>query len=133
MEQTQFKFKAFVRGYMVNVVSIDFVNQYITWDDNQYDRCIPPNKCYEMESFDEIKLMQYTGLKDKAGVDIYEGDVLRFNPKDERFGDGYWQKYVVEIPKFFYTLEYLNDIDNTKDLEVIGNVFENNILTEKLK
>lgn len=56
-----FKFRAWVRNeLMVNVVSIDFNNEYITWDDNQYDRCVPQNKCYEIETFDDIVLMQFT-------------------------------------------------------------------------
>ena len=49
-----FKLRAWVRNQlMVNVVSIDFNNEFITWDDNQYDRCVPPNKCYEIETFDD--------------------------------------------------------------------------------
>ena len=71
-------FRAWVRNeLMVNVVSIDFNNEFITWDDNQYDRCVPPNKCYEIETFDDIVLMQFTNFKDKKGIDIYENNYHR--------------------------------------------------------
>ena len=106
---------------MVNVVSIDFNNEFITWDDNQYDRCVPPNKCYEIETFDDIVLMQFTNFKDKKGIDIYEGDKIKYkNLKGYLtivFENGAFGYYGISC--FITLLE-----TNAEHIEVIGNVFQ---------
>ena len=117
-----FKLRAWVRNeLMVNVVSIDFNNEFITWDDNQYDRCVPPNKCYEIETFDDIVLMQFTNFKDKKGIDIYEGDKIKYkNFKGYStivFENGAFGYYGISC---FITL-----LETNRDyIEVIGNVFQ---------
>lgn len=77
---------------------------------------------FERYTFDEVELMQFTGLKDKNDIEIYEGDILNHN------GDLWVVRYSEEDGMFI--LYYDNIIENfsnmnSKWLEVIGNIYEN--------
>lgn len=96
----------------------------------------------EMWKFGEIlekfPVMQYTGLKDKNGKEIYEGDILlgRFildEVEDHIFlslteDEKETQSIVFVVDDIFYP--YTNQIP--EDLEVIGNIYENPELLSNL-
>jgi uncharacterized phage protein (TIGR01671 family) len=87
---------------------------------------------------DEGSIMQYIGLKDKNGKDVYEGDIVLdwFGTKREVvFGKiGYDSKWNGLTGFYFKSDDYdfleLQYHNNPLDLEVIGNIYEN---TELLK
>lgn len=86
-------------------------------------------------AYEEFKLMQSTGLKDKNGKEIFEGDIVRFTLTDGfsyvTLEDGI---ITYELCAFYVVnglAEYLISDINTNKIEVIGNIYENPELLEE--
>ena len=80
----------------------------------------------DLESCDNWKVMQYTGLNDKNGKEIYEGDIVKSNDnhlfvinfKYGSFGANW-------IKDNFVWYSFATNFFIEKKFEVVGNIYEN--------
>ena len=86
------------------------------------------------EERENIELVQYTGLKDKNGKEIYEGDIIKdienwigiveWNKKDCFFNINY------PIQKETMMFDDAFDSNPERNAEIIGNIYDNPELME---
>jgi uncharacterized phage protein (TIGR01671 family) len=103
-----------------------------------------PERGHVVQEMAHLQLMQYTGLHDRNGVEIYEGDILHYvAPPEHDDGSGGIETYEVVWKDFGFTARWLQArweraqwIENAlhgaaEDMEVIGNVYEHPELLER--
>jgi hypothetical protein len=130
----EIKFRAWLKEdkKMVNIETIDFTDKSIQYlEKNEFINAYLLRRV----SFDDVELMQYTGLNDKNGKEIYEGDILFFRDENTKYVV-VWQDAAfiiksVEIRKYSEKMCWLDDTEIC--CEIVGNVYENKNLLEENK
>ena len=113
---------------MLSIIVIDLNYQYIIYNDdgNLF------KDDYKIAEFKDIELLQFTGVKDKAGQEVYEADVIKFNDGiDDIYGlISYDDEDAVYCVSYENVTEHLSNMAG--DFEIVGNIFENPNLHEQL-
>ncbi len=95
------------------------------------------NSCLDFSSFKSpsqihryypIDDLQYTGIKDITGKEVYEGDIITYESKGLGF-KGYivsngWEFYYKPIGKFSKDYDHMS-YPPGQNIKIIGNIYEN--------
>ena len=121
------KFRAYDSGSLCRMYQTDevmVVNGDIWIHDEDFD-------AGEWIVNNDLNLMQSTGLKDLNGVEIFEGDIVRFfDSLYTVFYDIKEGSYRLKPHDDRWVVDYMSNFLSEENFEVVGNIYENPELLE---
>ena len=126
----EIKFRAWDKVYK-EMVPMDIEDSFLVHFTNGGIYCNYKIGAIKRVPDNEIELMQYTGLTDKNGKEIYEGDIIKWTSKDNEIVDS---PLIVEFLKDHWapSCGCSSNSGFWDDCEIIGNIYENpELLGEK--
>ncbi len=126
----QIKFRAWHKKKKIMWV-VTLLGLMFEFDDNPPVYSFPEIKEGNVPHYSDVELMQYTGLKDKNGEEIYEGDIIRYKLRNEDMDIDDQVSHDLQEVIFKWgsfrlknTTEQLSSLEES-DPEIIGNIYEN--------
>ena len=116
----EIKFRAWYSGYMYSAVSrMDFCRSgflrcQLNEDDFNYNTC---GDTWADEG-EDVVIMQYTGMKDCYGKEIYEGDVVEYDVSD-------FSPATLKVAEWLDNEHCYNFGASPGSLRVMGNIYDN--------
>jgi len=115
--------------------------KFRVWDKRETKGMSTQNMLYDAQlhhlwqdfvDYPGYELMQYTGLTDKNGKDIYEGDIVQYNQNSSYDNMDFIAKWSDDKLGFIFQsnsgeqlVNQTPHLNRFKHLEVVGNIFEN--------